>query len=437
MTGDQIESLALAIAAHLKRFNRCFKRRESREHFRDFVTGLTMPLRRKNVEAIALARDKPVRTMQEFLAFFAWDHERAEQILQMTVAEEHGCDGAIGVIDASSHAKSGSRTPGVNRQWCGERGKIENCVVGQHLLYVDDNKQNPFTCVVASDLFLPESWSEDRERCENACIPDDIVHRPKWKIAIEQIERSIANGIQFKWITFDEDYGQIPPFWFELDKLNLLAIGEVRTNFRCWTRLPHWKSLNRAHASKRVDNVCRYSPVFTKQEWQRVRIKGVTRGEVVWDIKRTRVHLVDASSPSNCVSHPTERKYWLMIARNPETEEIKYFVSNAPARTTPIQMLRVAFSRWHVEKWFERAKQETGFGDFEIRTYTSLIRHWLCSRIAMYILTCETTRLRGEKSADHIRAGIESGPDSCGGSVVLPRRGATSADLRVRVPSAP
>ncbi len=310
-----------------------------------------MTLNRKNIEAIALALNRPVRTMQEFLAFFAWDHTRAEQILQLAVADEHGCDGAIGVIDASSHAKSGDKTPGVKRQWCGESGKVENCVVGQHLLYVDDNKRDPFTCVVASDLFLPESWSDDRERCERAGIPDDLVYRPKWKIAAEQIKRAMANGVQFKWMTFDEDYGQIPPFWFELDELNLLAIGEVRTNFRCWTKLPHWQSLNPAHASKRVDNVCRHSPAFTQQEWQRIKIKDVTRGAIVWEIKRARVHLVINEGSGR--SYPTERKYWLMIARNPATEETKYFVSNAPARTTPIQMLRVALSRWQVEKWFE------------------------------------------------------------------------------------
>ena len=92
------------------------------------------------------------------------------------------------------------------------------------------------------------------------------------------------------------------------------------------------------------------------------------------------------------------------MARHPGTGELKYFVSNASARTKLIDLLRVAFSRWHIEKWFQRAKQEAGFGAFEVRTYTSLIRHWLCARLAMYFLTAETTRLRGEKSTDHIRA---------------------------------
>ncbi len=126
---------------------------------------------------------------------------------------------------------------------------------------------------------------------------------------------------------------------------------------------------------------------------------------MIWEVKAARVHLVDASNPDNNVSHPTDREYWLIVARNPLTREIKYFVSNAPANTELKKLMEIGFARWHVEKWFQRTKQETGFGAFEIRTYTSLIRHWLSARMAMYFLTAETTRLRGEQSEDHVGAG--------------------------------
>jgi len=404
MTGDQIRSLQPALAALLGQFRHCFKRKESLQHCEEYILGLMMDLKRKSVEPIALARGVAVRTLQEFLAFFAWDHERASKTLQLIVADEYSCDEAIGVIDASAHAKSGDKTPGVQRQYCGEMGKIENCIVGQHLLYTDNDAENPFCCILASDLFLPEGWSEDRKRCREAGIPDELVHRTKWRIAIEQLEQVIGNGITLKWVTFDEDYGHVPEFWFELDRLGQMGIGEVRPNFYCWPKRPWYRSLNPAHASKRVDNVCRHSPVFTKKRWTRMTIKDATRGPVIWHVRAARVHLV-------AKRNPTDRKYWLIIAWNKETGEIKYFVSNAPARTPIKDMMRVAFSRWHIEKWFERAKQEAGFGDFEVRTYTSLIRHWLCSRIAMFFLASETKRLRGEKSADHLRAGGES--DSC------------------------
>ena len=91
----------------------------------------------------------------------------------------------------------------------------------------------------------------------------------------------------------------------------------------------------------------------------------------------------------------------MIPARNPATGEIKYFVSNASAKTSLSDMLQVALARWHVAKWFGGAKQEAGFGAFEVRTYISLIRHWLSSRMAMYFLAAETQRFRVDKSADH------------------------------------
>jgi SRSO17 transposase len=401
MTADQIRSLQPALAALLAFFRPCFKRAASFDHWERYIVGLISDLKRKSVEPIALAAGVAVRTLQEFLAFFAWDHRRVDTILRQEVMDRHGSEQAIGVIDASAHAKQGEKTPGVKRQWCGERGKKENCVVGQHLLYTDNDPHNPFTCVVASDLFLPEDWANDRQRCKEAGIPDDVLYRPKWQIALDQVEEVIGDGVRFSWLTFDEDYGSVPAFWFGLDRLGQRGIGEVRVNSRCWPTRPHYRSTQAAHASKRVDNVCRYSPLFKRKKWRRITIKDTTRGPMVWEVKAARVHLVDASGP---VSQPTDRKYWLIVARNPQTDEIKYFVSNASAKTSLLDMLQIAFGRWHVEKWFGRAKQEAGFGAFEVRTYTSLIRHWLSSRMAMYFLAAETQRLRGEKSTDHAGA---------------------------------
>lgn len=406
MTADQVRSLQPALAALLAMFRPCFKRRPTFGHWEKYIVGLITDLKRKSIEPIALAAGIKVRTLQEFLADLIWDHRRVDRMLRQLVMDRHGAERAIGVIDASAHAKQGVKTPGVKRQWCGERGKQENCIVGQHLLYTDNDPRNPFTSVVASDLFLPEDWAADRDRCKEAGIPDDVTYRPQWQIALDQVEEVVGDGVRFSWLTFDEAYGSVPAFWFGLDRLGQRGIGEVRANFRCWTVRPHCRSTQAAHASKRVDSVCRRSRVFTQQKWRRVTIKDGTRGPVEWEIKTARVHLVDASGP---VSQPTDRKYWLILARNPDTDEIKYFVSNAAAAANLKEMLEVAFARWHVENWFRRAKQEAGFGAFEVRTYTSLIRHWLSSRIAMYFLAAETQRLRGEKPGDHARAGGRRG----------------------------
>jgi len=402
MTADQIRSLQPALVALLVKFRRCFKKEATFNHWQCYLLGLMADLKRKSIEPIALAAGVAVRTLQEFLSFFVWDHHLVNAMLQQLVMDEHGCEGAIGVIDGSGHAKQGDKTPGVQRQWCGETGKVDNCVVGQHLLYTDNDPKNPFTCVIASDLYVPKSWDEDRERCRKAGIPDDVIFRPKWQIALDQVAAAVGNGVRFSWLTFDEEYGSVPAFWFGLDRLGQRGIGEVRSNFLCWPTLPKYGSLRGAFAAKRVDNVCRFSPVFCEKKWHRMTVKDTTRGPMVWEVKTARVHLVDASvSPSK----PTDRLYWLIVARNVKSGEIKYFVSNAPANATRKTMMTAAFGRWHVEKWFERAKQEAGFGAFEVRTYTSLIRHWLCSRMMMYFLAVQTQRLRGEKSADHIGTG--------------------------------
>jgi SRSO17 transposase len=405
MTADQIRSLQPELAALLETFRPYLRRASNFGHLVAYVLGLMADLKRKSIEPIALAAGRAVRTLQEFLSFLDWDHEGANDHLHRVVMDRHGCGRAIGVIDASGHAKQGLMTPGVARQWCGETGKIDNCVVGQHLLYSDNHPTNPFNCALASDLFLPEKWAKDRDRCRKAHIPDEVTYRPKWRIALHQLKQAISNGVRFWFTVFDEDYGKVPQFWFELNAMGQQAIGEVPRNFRVFAKRPACRSQQKAHRPKRVDNLCRFSPLFRKQPWQRMTVRQATRGPIVWEVKMARVHLVVARPRP---SRPTDRRYALIVARNVDTGEIKYFISNAAASVPLGDLLTAAFARWQIELWFERAKQEAGLGAFEVRTYRSLLRHWFCSRLAMYFLASQTQRLRGEKSADHAGAGGRS-----------------------------
>jgi len=405
MNYEQLASFEPALAEFLAKVRHCFKRDKTFSYMQKYILGLMADLKRKSIEPIALASGVAVRTLQEFLAFFSWDHDRVDRTLVREVVNRQHGKCSIGVLDASAHAKQGKETPGVQRQWCGETGKRDNCVIGQHLLYTDNDVKNPFSCVVASDLYLPKCWDENRDRCNRAGIPEGITYRAKWQIAIEQIKRTMAQGLRFDYVTYDEEFGKVPEFVFELDNLGQKSIGEVPANFRVWAKRPACKSHRAEHASHRVDNIVKHSPAFYSQKWRTIVIKDTTRGQCIWKVKSTRVYLVKHKDKKAYYPLPTDRTYWLIVTYNRQTGETKYFTSNAPAKEKLKRLMEIAFSRWHVEKWFERAKQECGFGAFEVRTYTSLIRHWLASRLAMYFLADQTTRLRGEKSANNAGAG--------------------------------
>ena len=118
MTADQIRSLQPALAALLVQFRGCFKTEKTFGHWQKYLLGLMADLKRKSIEPIALAAGVAVRTLQEFLSFFVWDHERVHEQLQRLVMDEHRCETGIGILDASAHAKQGDKTPGVQRQYC-------------------------------------------------------------------------------------------------------------------------------------------------------------------------------------------------------------------------------------------------------------------------------------------------------------------------------
>ena len=146
-----------------------------------YVRGQLSDLPRKSVEPIALAEGVAPRTLQEFLSLLDWDEPLMVDRTQHLVARDHASPHAVGVLDETACPKKGHKTPGVQRQYCGATGKVDNCVVSVHLGYAADD----FHCLLDNELFLPRDWSNDRERCRPAGIPDTLVYRPKWQIGLE------------------------------------------------------------------------------------------------------------------------------------------------------------------------------------------------------------------------------------------------------------
>ena len=206
MDAQQIRKLKPKLRRFLKQFDECFPRKDTRAHLPVYISGQLSDIPEKSVEPIAINAGVPPRTLQEFLSQHHWDHDRARDQLQHIVRDEHSGPHSIGILDETSDVKKGDKTPGVKRQWCGAVGKKENCIVTVHLTYARDG----FHTLIDGELYLPKSWSDDRARCREAGIPDDMVYRPKWKIGLELYDRAIGNGLHFDWMTFDEGYGSKP-----------------------------------------------------------------------------------------------------------------------------------------------------------------------------------------------------------------------------------
>jgi SRSO17 transposase len=395
MTPAQILSLGPQLADFLGEFDDCFARSEPRGHLASYVRGQLSDLPRKSVEPIAEFVGTPRRTLQEFLSWSEWDHAHMRHRVQEIVARDHADPQAIGIIDDSGHPKSGKKTACVQRQWCGNTGKIDNCVVSVHLSYVSFDTR--FRTMLDSELFLPEhSWNDPTRRAE-AGIPDHVVYRPKYQIALEQVRHALANGVVFGWFTADEWYASCPEFLAGLEALQQRYVVEIRRNFHGWLCDPH--SETRA-VYRDVETLCRYSRVMLRQQWQRVYLKDTEKGPMVWEVKWAPFWL----QRDGQVLGP----YWLVHARNVlDPKEEKYFLANA-APGTPVEIiLHVAFSRWPMERCLEDEKDELGLSHFEVRKYDAILRHMSVTQVSHLFLARQTSRLRGEKYGDHALSGAD------------------------------
>jgi SRSO17 transposase len=376
MTEDQLHALDPALERFLAQFLFCCGYTQTFEHLRSYCRGLLSDLPRKSAEPIALACGTPVRTMQEFLRDHAWDHLAMSDSLQQHAATllptlpEDGL-GTVGIIDETAQPKKGRATPGVARQWCGRLGKLENCVVTVHIGVA----RGRFTALLGGDLFLPEAWADDRERCRQAGIPDEILHRPKWRIALEQLDRTRANGVAMDWLTFDEGYGNTPEFMAELAGRDQRFVGEVPRSLACRLAVGEQRPLKGAR-SRRAEVLL---VAALAGQGVAVRVPRESTADEVWQAVEMTVWLRQGRGW-------TTRSYRLVAAYNARTEEVKYFVSNAPAEVGLGVVMRAAFRRAPIEHAIAIQKGDLGFGHFEGRHYLGLLRHLtICTVLGVFV----------------------------------------------------
>src|SRR5262245_50559186 len=405
MTEQEIASLGPAFAAYLGRYRSCFLQKRTAAHFDTYCRGLLSDLPRKSVEPIALEAGTAVRTLQEFLATARWNHDRARDRLQQRLAAAVAAVpadgvGTVGVIDETSCRKWGEHTPGVQRQYLGCVGKVDNGLVTVHVGLA----KGTFQALLDADLYLPASWDADRDRCRAAGIPDDVRYRPKWRIALDQLARLSRHGVSFDWLAFDEGYSQVP-FLEVLGMVGQRFVVEVPVNFAV-------RDADGA-APRRADERL---GVADATAGRRYRLSRRTVGDAVWRAAAAAVRVAG-------------REHALVVAVNEATAEVKYFLTNATAEPLT-RVLAVAFRRWTVEHGFRLGKQEAGLLDYEGRDYTGLIRHLTLALVVLGFVATHTQLLRGEKPARDGGAGVpgaepalrDAVPPSAGDARVEPRQ---------------
>ena len=413
----------------LRRFDDCFNRSEPRVHLETYVNGQVSGLHRKSIEPMALKGGTPPRTLQRFLETVRWDEQRLRDRIQWLVSGEHADREAIGIIDETSSPKCGKHTACVHRQWCGNKGKRDNCVVSVHISYVVDD----FHCVLDSDLFMPESWAENLPRRRTAHIPDDVEFRTKPKIALDQVARALGNGIRVAAWTFDEFYGRGSEFLDGLQGLGQNYVGQVPVDFTGWIQEPqvllrptpqdlrrpgrtrHFPRLaGKTLPACEVRNLLKYSPIFRKQKWQRFKIKDGEKGPTIWEVKHAVFY---RKQHDGMPSQP----HCLIVAQNVlDPKEIKYFISNVlPSADTPLQwLLRVAFSRHPIEQCFRQAKDDLGMDHFEVRGWQAIHRHFYISQLSLLFCSCMRQEIQEKKNdrqrIHHSRNGPRRSLGNCG-----------------------
>src|SRR5579859_683610 len=295
MDAEQIRQLEPKLDLFLERFADCFARKDTRAHLGVYVRGQLSALPEKSVEPIALAANVAPRTLQEFLSQLKWDEERMGARVLEVVKSEHAGAHTIGIFDETSDPKKGDKTPGVQKQWCGRLGKLENCLVTVHLGYAVED----FHCLLDGELFLPESWHADRNRCREAGIPATVAYRPKWRIALELYDRAVAHGVHFDWLTFDEGYGGKPELLREVSARKQCYVAEVPRSFTGWLKAPRVSTrpyhrgrrgrgrqvprlASGSRPARRVDALLN-DRALRDQPWQPWRVKDGDQGPKVWE----------------------------------------------------------------------------------------------------------------------------------------------------------
>jgi SRSO17 transposase len=361
-------------------------RPEPRENARIYLCGLLSDLERKNIESIAYRYDQEPRALQRFVGFPAWDHGPLQQELARQIGEELGEEDGVIVFDPSGFKKCGNDSVGVQRQWLGRLGKVDNGQVGIYMGYASRQEH----ALVDQRLYLPKSWASDKKRRKKCGVPKAIRYQTRHALALEMLKN---NGVYLphRWITGDDEMGRSSGFRRDLRTLGeqyLLAVPS-NTGIRNLQIAPPAYGGRGAHPKQPFQRVDRWRKALDEEAWTRVDVRDGEQGPLVTELVKCRV----VARTERGGDDRTEEL--LIVTRTPEshgTMKYDYYLSNASADSPLDELARVVKAEHRIEDCLKRAKSEAGLSDYEVRTWAGWYHHQTFSLMALWFLILETRR---------------------------------------------
>ena len=347
-----------------------FGRAEPRARVREYVCGLVAGLERKNGWTLAEHAGAACPDgMQRLLRRADWDVDGVRDDLRAYVVEHLGDRDGVLIADDTGFLKKGTRSAGVQRQYSGTAGRTENCQVGVLLAYASRYGH----ALIDRELYLPQSWAEDRERCRAAGIPDETEFTTKPRQAQAMIARAVAAGVPFAWFTADEAYGQAKWLQAWLEEKDIWYVMAIRCS----------DTLTTPAGEQRADGLIAAVP---SRAWQKISAGAGAHGPREYHWARIAVR----------AGQKRGRGYWLLARRSlADPEEIAYYACYGPRRSSTADLAWAAGSRWHVEECIQQAKGEAGLDHYQVRTWRAWYAHITLSMLALAWLAA--SRAQAEK----------------------------------------
>ena len=346
-----------------------FRRSEARARAKRYLAGLLDRVERKNGWQLAehLGEAGP-QGVQRLLNAADWDVEAVRDDLRAYVTEHLGEAAGVLIVDETGFLKKGTKSVGVQRQYSGTAGRIENCQIGVFLGYASATGR----AFLDRELYLPQEWARDSARRQEAGVPQDVAFATKPQLAQRMLARAFAAGVPASWVTGDEIYGNDGAFRRWLVEGSHPYVLAVSCSHAVWL----------SGTQERADRLIAALP---HEAWASVSAGAGSQGERLYDWACLR--LPDESAP--------ETAHWLLARRSlSDPREVAYYRVFAPTHTSVAAMVRGAGMRWAIEASFEDAKGAVGLDQYEVRKWTAWYRHVTLALLAHAYL--EVTRLQAE-----------------------------------------